>query len=72
MPHMIQFWRSNIDPTTEPLRVLIKRGEWIDSARGDRPVKYKVDYPDVTPDTSLPVVIWSHGLVVPKSHKWQL
>lgn len=56
------FWRFDIDPTVEPLRVLIKRGEWIDSARGDRPVKYKIYYPDIESDAPLPVIIWSHGL----------
>jgi len=41
---------------------LIKRGEWLDTVRGDRPVKYKIYYPDIETDTPLPVILWSHGL----------
>ena len=59
---MSDFWRDTIDPDVEPLRVLIKRGEWVDPDRDNRPVKYKIYYPDIEIDASLPVIIWSHGL----------
>jgi len=58
----MSFWRDDIDPKTEPRRVLIKRGEWFDDTRENRGVKYKIYYPEVTPDTPLPIIIWSHGL----------
>jgi len=57
-----QFWRDDIDPAIEPLRPLIKRGEWIDPSRNNRPVKYKIYYPDIQSDKPLPTIIWSHGL----------
>ncbi len=56
------FWRPDIDPTIEPARVLIQRGEWVDNARNNRPVKYKIYYPDIQTNAPLPVIIWSHGL----------
>lgn len=59
---MANLWRDNIDPDVEPLRVLIKRGEWVDPNRENRLVKYKIYYPDIQNDTPLPVIIWSHGL----------
>lgn len=59
---MTDFWRQDIDPDTEPCRVLIKHGEWVDNARDNRPVKYKIYYPDIANDTLLPVIFWSHGL----------
>jgi len=59
---MTVLWRSDIDPAVEPVRVLIKRGEWIDESRNSRPVKYKIYYPDIQTDKPLPVIIWSHGL----------
>ena len=58
---MTQFWRSDIDPAQEPVRVLIKRGQWVDEARGGRVVPYKIYYPTPNSDP-LPVIIWSHGL----------
>ena len=59
---MTKFWRDDIDPNVEPVRVLIDRGEWADSARDDRLVKYKIYYPDIETSEPLPVIIWSHGL----------
>jgi dienelactone hydrolase len=59
---MTQFWNSTINPSTEPVRVLIKRGEWVDGDRNDRPVKYKIYYPDIETPKPLPIIIWSHGL----------
>lgn len=56
------FWRDDINPENEPMRPLIKRGEWVDRARDDRPVKYKIYYPDTQTNEPLPIIIWSHGL----------
>lgn len=56
------FWRDDIDPTHEPRRVLIKRGEITDPNRNGRVVPYKLYYPEQQTPTPLPVIIWSHGL----------
>ena len=56
------FWRSGIDPDEEPARILIARGEFIDSARQDRKIPYKIYYPVDDGDGKLPVILWSHGL----------
>ena len=62
---MTTFWRDDIDPAVEPCRVLIKRGQWIDPARDNRVVPYKIYYPDcvsAADGEGFPVVVWSHGL----------
>ncbi len=41
-------------------KVLLKRGEFIDRARGDRAIPYKIYYPEHYPE-KIPVIIWSHG-----------
>jgi dienelactone hydrolase len=56
------FWRSDIDPTHEPARVLIERGEIADNDRDGRIVPYKIYYPEQNIPKPLPVIIWSHGL----------
>lgn len=55
------YWRDDINPDVEPVRVLIRRGEIVDTNR-DRAIKYKVYYPDIKTDEPLPTIIWSHGL----------
>jgi hypothetical protein len=55
------FWRDDIDPTLEPTRVLIKRGELFDEKR-NRKIPYKIYYPDIKTNEPLPVIVWSHGL----------
>lgn len=57
-----EFWRSDIDPTVEPARVLIKRGNLTDPSRENRVVPYKIYYPEQEVKKPLPVIIWSHGL----------
>ena len=57
----MQFWRDDIDPSVEPYRVLIAKGEWVDEAR-NRTIPYKIYYPDIKTDEPLPMIIWSHGL----------
>src|SRR6185436_10670575 len=53
-------WRPDIDPAREPHRVLIKRDSFVDPARGNRRVPFKVYHPDAAIDA--PLVLWSHGL----------
>ncbi len=55
-------WDDSIDPAVEPRRILITRGEFIDPARDDRKVPWKIYYPTDDAGEQLPVVIWSHGL----------
>ncbi|HEY0902228.1 MAG TPA: hypothetical protein VGD95_08900 [Micavibrio sp.] len=54
-------YRTNIKVDQEPLKVLMARGEFIDSARAGRKVPYKIYYPAEI-DHQVPVIIWSHGL----------
>lgn len=49
------------DPNEETYKVLLKRGEFVDSSRDDRVVPYKIYYPDIDPAEKVPVIIWSHG-----------
>lgn len=67
----MSLWNEDIDAERTPLRVLIKRGEFVDAARDNRAVPYKIYYPDIhhdkndpTFDTNekFPVIFWSHGL----------
>ncbi|MFP4098617.1 MAG: alpha/beta hydrolase family protein [Alphaproteobacteria bacterium] len=43
-------------------RVLLKRGVFVDKARGGREVPYKIYYPAQHDLKKMPVVLWSHGL----------
>lgn len=45
----------------EPLRVLLKRGEFTDHSRDGRVIPYKIYYPVEHGDAPLPLVLWSHG-----------
>ena len=46
----------------EPYKVLLKRGEFTDRNRADRPVPYKIYYPaDYDEAVKAPVILWSHG-----------
>lgn len=49
-------------PDHEPHKILIKRGEFVDSSRGNRVVPFKIYHPVAHSLAHLPVVIWSHGL----------
>lgn len=53
-------YRNDISPDHEPHKVLMARGDFIDLARDNRRVPYKIYYPDVA--GKFPVIIWSHGL----------
>lgn len=54
-------WNSDISQENGPLRVLIKRGEFVDPARDERAVPYKLYYPEAD-GGDFPLIIWSHGL----------
>lgn len=57
------FWKSDINPQTEPQRIVIDKGEWVDPVRGGRIVPYKIYRPDpVLVGGPYPVILWSHGL----------
>lgn len=67
----MSLWADHIDAEHAPLRVLIKRGEFVDHSRSGRVVPYKIYYPDIHHDSSdqsyaegkpFPLIIWSHGL----------
>lgn len=49
-----------MDPAEPEYGVLLKKGEFIDAARNNRPVPYKIYYPDAAHKT-FPLVLWSHG-----------
>lgn len=54
-------WNPEISPDTEPNRIMIERGVFIDAARQNREVPWKIYYP-ADMNQACPVVIWSHGL----------
>lgn len=44
-----------------PRRVLLRKGEFVDSSRGNRVVPYKIYYPGDEESGRVPVIVWSHG-----------
>lgn len=57
------FWNPDITPTSEPRRVTLQKGEWVDGNRANRVVPYKLYQPEPLPgDAPYPVIIWSHGM----------
>ncbi|MCE7887454.1 MAG: hypothetical protein DYH13_08165 [Alphaproteobacteria bacterium PRO2] len=55
------FWKKDINPKSEPLKVLLRRGAFFDSARG-RTIPFKLYYPSGEGSPGkMPVIIWSHG-----------
>ncbi|PCJ02322.1 MAG: hypothetical protein COB14_02145 [Alphaproteobacteria bacterium] len=57
----MSIWSPQTALRDDPYRVLLKRGEFIDSARDGRCVPYKIYYPEGHDLDQIPVVIWSHG-----------
>lgn len=57
----MNIWTPETAALEIPHRVLLKRGEFVDSSRGGREVPYKIYHPDVTDIPAQPVIIWSHG-----------
>jgi dienelactone hydrolase len=55
------FWMPDIAPDREPLKVLLKRGDFIDPARGGRVVPYKIYHPTDHGGQTFPIILWSHG-----------
>jgi dienelactone hydrolase len=51
----------NTNSNPYPYRVLLKRGEFVDSDRDGRVVPYKIYYPVEHDLEKMPVIIWSHG-----------
>lgn len=54
-------WRPDIYSDTEPHKVLLKRGEFVDEGRAGRVVPYKIYYPVDHGLEKMPVIVWSHG-----------
>ncbi len=52
---------SGVIPYPDPYRVLLRRGEFVDSSRDDRVVPYKIYYPVEHGLKKMPLIIWSHG-----------
>jgi dienelactone hydrolase len=55
------FWNENINPAVEPLKVLLKRGEFTDAYRDGRVIPFKIYFPVEHDLQKIPVVVWSHG-----------
>lgn len=55
------FWRTDIKAEEGPYKVLLKKGEFVDAARGDRKVPYKIYHPIEHSLGKMPVIVWSHG-----------
>ncbi len=68
MNQVVTPWRAQelVQPNGvfEPsYEVRIEKGIWVDAARGDRAVPYKIYLPQTTDSQQkFPVVVWSHGL----------
>lgn len=62
MSQELRDWRGPPDPRHEPHKILISRGQFIDSSRDGRAVPYKIYYPVAHRLDHLPVIVWSHGL----------
>lgn len=56
------YWSPDIDPESGHHKVMIARGKFIDDARDNRDVPFKIYYPVNHDMTYLPVILWSHGL----------
>ncbi len=54
-------WTPETSLSKKPHRVLLKRGEFVDHARGGRVVPYKIYYPVDHGEGKIPVILWSHG-----------
>ena len=52
-------WREDIG--VEPYKVLLKKGEFVDEARGGRVVPFKIYHPADHDLEKMPVILWSHG-----------
>ena len=56
------FWDNRVSEQEGPFKVLLKRGDFVDEARGGRTVPFKLYHPDEHGPGSIPVIVWSHGL----------
>jgi hypothetical protein len=55
------FWRQGIDLQGGALKVLLRKGEFVDTGREERTVPYKIYYPQAAESEKFPVILWSHG-----------
>lgn len=55
------FWQPDINPAAGPYKVMLARGDFIDPARDNRQVPYKIYYPSDYTSGKVPVIFWSHG-----------
>jgi predicted dienelactone hydrolase len=53
----------SVAPSSEngPYSVLLKKGEFVDQARGGRKVPFKIYHPSGEDMAAMPVILWSHG-----------
>lgn len=59
---MVDFsYAYDTDLSANPLRVLLKKGEWVDEERNGRIVPFKLYYPGDYEGGRLPLIVWSHG-----------
>ena len=54
-------WTPQASLISEPYKVLLKRGEFVDPKRQNRAVPYKIYYPVDHGLEQMPVILWSHG-----------
>lgn len=54
-------WSPEIAMRSEPYRVLLKRGEFVDERRVGRAVPFKIYHPVDHDLETMPVIVWSHG-----------
>ncbi len=57
----MSYWTPKTSLRKDPLRVLLKRGEFVDISRDGRKVPYKIYYPIDHDIEKTPIIIWSHG-----------
>ncbi len=54
-------WAPQNSLKSEPYRVLLKRGEWVDHARDSRVIPYKIYHAAGDNLQKNPIIFWSHG-----------
>ena len=57
----MSLWSFETAQLDEPYRVLLKRGEFVDSTRDNRVIPFKIYHPVDHGLDNMPVIIWSHG-----------
>lgn len=57
----MSLWTPQSSLRSEPYRVLLKRGEWIDDTRDGRVIPFKIYHPVGDDLEKNPIIFWSHG-----------